>query len=156
MLSAVSRSVSVYSVWNYIRFFNSFFYLICSTCVWHVFYLCSYFTCVWHALDLLVSLCLPAVAFVKPVVPLVTCILSVFHLSYLWLSVFTGHHVVPCVYLCLTVFPGVCSALHHQYYFVNKSLSWSEAQSHCRQYGSELATVHGPEDQGRLVEVARK
>ena len=54
------------------------------------------------------------------------------------------------------MFPGVCSALHHHYYFVNNSLSWSEAQSHCRQYGSELATVHGPEDQGRLVEVARK
>ncbi|CAL8384039.1 unnamed protein product [Arctogadus glacialis] len=53
------------------------------------------------------------------------------------------------------LFPGVCSALH-QYYFVDKSLSWSEAQSHCRQYGGDLATVHGPEYQERLVEVARK
>ena len=60
-----------------------------------------------------------------------------------------------CVHLCSTVSPGVCSALH-QYYFVNKSLSWSEAQSHCRQYDGELATVHGPENQKSLVEVARK
>ncbi|CAL8384038.1 unnamed protein product [Arctogadus glacialis] len=50
---------------------------------------------------------------------------------------------------------GVCSALH-QYYFVDKSLTWSDAQSHCRQYGGELATIHGPENQTRLVEVARK
>uniref|UniRef100_A0A8C5C8N9 C-type lectin domain-containing protein n=1 Tax=Gadus morhua TaxID=8049 RepID=A0A8C5C8N9_GADMO len=28
--------------------------------------------------------------------------------------------------------------------------------SHCRQYGGDLATVHGPENQTRLVEVARK
>uniref|UniRef100_A0A8C4Z9X8 C-type lectin domain-containing protein n=1 Tax=Gadus morhua TaxID=8049 RepID=A0A8C4Z9X8_GADMO len=67
----------------------------------------------------------------------------------------TLYHIVPCVYLCSTVFPGVCSALH-QYYFVDKSLSWSNAQSHCRQYGGDLATVHGPEYQERLVEVARK
>ncbi|XP_030194769.1 macrophage mannose receptor 1-like, partial [Gadus morhua] len=70
--------------------------------------------------------------------------------------------IVPCVLpgcqcgnLCSTVFPGVCSALH-QYYFVDKSLTWSDAQSHCRQYGGDLATVHGPENQTRLVEVARK
>ncbi|CAL8326355.1 unnamed protein product [Lota lota] len=50
---------------------------------------------------------------------------------------------------------GVCSALQ-QYYFVNKSLPWSEAQSHCRKYGGELATVDGPEYQQGLVEVARK
>uniref|UniRef100_A0A8C5BXU9 C-type lectin domain-containing protein n=1 Tax=Gadus morhua TaxID=8049 RepID=A0A8C5BXU9_GADMO len=73
-----------------------------------------------------------------------------------------GHRIVPCVLpgcqcgnLCSTVFPGVCSALH-QYYFVDKSLTWSDAQSHCRQYGGDLATVHGPENQTRLVELGRK
>ena len=98
-----------------------------------MFYLCSYFTCVWHAFVLVVSL------------------------------YFTGgHRIVPCVLpgcqcgnLCSTVFPGVCSALH-QYYFVDKSLTWSDAQSHCRQYGGDLATVHGPENQTRLVELGRK
>uniref|UniRef100_A0A8C5AIR9 C-type lectin domain-containing protein n=1 Tax=Gadus morhua TaxID=8049 RepID=A0A8C5AIR9_GADMO len=44
----------------------------------------------------------------------------------------------------------ICSIL-----FQN-SLTWSDAQSHCRQYGGDLATVHGPENQTRLVEVARK
>ncbi|CAL8377598.1 unnamed protein product [Gadus morhua 'NCC'] len=53
------------------------------------------------------------------------------------------------------LFTGVCSALH-QYYFVDKSLTWSDAQSHCRQYGGDLATVHGPENQTRLVELGRK
>ncbi|CAL8384040.1 unnamed protein product [Arctogadus glacialis] len=57
--------------------------------------------------------------------------------------------------LYFLLFTGVCSALH-QYYFVDKSLTWSDAQSHCRQYGGDLATVHGPENQTRLVELGRK
>uniref|UniRef100_A0A8C5CJ54 C-type lectin domain-containing protein n=1 Tax=Gadus morhua TaxID=8049 RepID=A0A8C5CJ54_GADMO len=46
--------------------------------------------------------------------------------------------------ICSILFQNVCS------------LTWSDAQSHCRQYGGDLATVHGPENQTRLVEVARK
>ncbi|XP_071763451.1 putative C-type lectin domain family 20 member A [Centroberyx gerrardi] len=48
----------------------------------------------------------------------------------------------------------VCSHLHREYHLVNVAKSWGEAQQHCRQQYTDLATVGNYEDMKRMMSKA--
>lgn len=55
------------------------------------------------------------------------------------------------MFVSLTGLATLSSCLSHQYYLVNDSKNWSEAQSYCRKHYTDLATVENENDQNRLI-----
>lgn len=45
------------------------------------------------------------------------------------------------------------SAVSEQYHFVSEAKSWREAQSHCRTYYTDLATLHSTDDVNTLTQL---
>ncbi|KAG1943356.1 hypothetical protein F2P79_014978 [Pimephales promelas] len=60
---------------------------------------------------------------------------------------------------CNIALPFICySALasSREYYFVNESKTWAEAQRHCRENYTDLATIDNMEEMNRLIKTARR
>ncbi|XP_062868161.1 macrophage mannose receptor 1-like [Trichomycterus rosablanca] len=65
---------------------------------------------------------------------------------------------------CIARLPFVCynklstgySCTNHQYYFVNENKTWSEAQKHCRDVYTDLATINNIEDTKRLLKAVKE
>ncbi|XP_066502968.1 macrophage mannose receptor 1-like [Hoplias malabaricus] len=59
---------------------------------------------------------------------------------------------------CDITLPFICytalSGIPHQYYFVQASKNWTDAQRFCRRYYTDLATVDGIKDMKSLLETA--
>nr|XP_023692233.1 macrophage mannose receptor 1-like isoform X2 [Paramormyrops kingsleyae] len=54
--------------------------------------------------------------------------------------------------LLISEFHSHCSCLSHQYHFVNINLSWTDAQTYCRENYTDLATIDNMEEMKRLTE----
>ncbi|XP_035814019.2 macrophage mannose receptor 1-like [Amphiprion ocellaris] len=55
--------------------------------------------------------------------------------------------------LCIVLLSGFCSCLH-QYQFIDELKTWGEAQQHCREKFTDLATVDNMEDVAQLIAAA--
>uniref|UniRef100_A0A3B3SGW7 C-type lectin domain-containing protein n=1 Tax=Paramormyrops kingsleyae TaxID=1676925 RepID=A0A3B3SGW7_9TELE len=54
--------------------------------------------------------------------------------------------------LLISEFHSHCSCLSHQYHFVNINLTWTDAQTYCRENYTDLATIDNMEEMKRLTE----
>ncbi|XP_037832667.1 macrophage mannose receptor 1 [Kryptolebias marmoratus] len=53
--------------------------------------------------------------------------------------------------LILSEWIVLITCLSHQYFFINEPLTWTEAQTYCRQKHSDLATIKSTEDVDQLI-----
>ncbi|KAL2079593.1 hypothetical protein ACEWY4_025337 [Coilia grayii] len=55
--------------------------------------------------------------------------------------------------LLFSGFLSLCSAVSHQYHFVNEAKNWTEAQSYCRTHYTDLATLYNTDDVNALTQL---
>uniref|UniRef100_A0A3B1JR28 C-type lectin domain-containing protein n=1 Tax=Astyanax mexicanus TaxID=7994 RepID=A0A3B1JR28_ASTMX len=58
------------------------------------------------------------------------------------------------LFMSPTALLTLSSCLSRQYYFVDISMTWTEAQTYCRQNYTDLATLENAEDTSRLIAAA--
>nr|XP_023692234.1 macrophage mannose receptor 1-like isoform X3 [Paramormyrops kingsleyae] len=69
-----------------------------------------------------------------------------------WISMMGCNVFILLKLLLISEFHSHCSCLSHQYHFVNINLSWTDAQTYCRENYTDLATIDNMEEMKRLTE----